>query len=81
MGLVMPMVECRRLVLYQLWIHRAMSWRAWWRVVQRRRDMSSCWGVEKNDSAAALSSALPTRPVDRVMPRRLQALANSWDVY
>ncbi len=31
-----------------------ISWRAWLRVAQLRCEMSSCWSVEKNDSAQAL---------------------------
>ena len=81
MGLAMLLVECRRRGLYQVSIQAAMSRRAWSRVCQRRREMSSCWRVEKNDSAAALSSALPVRPMDWVTPRRRQASAKSPEVY
>ena len=55
----MLLVEWSRFLLYQVSIQTAMSRRAWSRVSQRRRDISSCWRVEKNDSAAALSSAYP----------------------
>jgi hypothetical protein len=37
--------------------------------------------VEKNDSAAALSSADPTRPIDWTIPRERQAAANGPEVY
>ena len=80
-GGTMPMVEWRRRWLYQVWTHRAISCRAWARVVQARRLMSSCCRVEKNDSAQALSSALPVLPVERLMPSRWQALANAVEVY
>ena len=41
MGLVMLLAECRRSGLYQSLIQVAMSRRAWARVCQRRRAMSS----------------------------------------
>ena len=68
-------------MLYQSVIQAAMSRRAWQRVAQLFWLTSSCWRVEKNDSAAALSSAHPTRPVDWVTPRRSQAVAKSPAVY
>src|SRR5438128_2044850 len=37
--------------------------------------------VEKNESAAALSNAEPTRPLDLVMPSAPQAVANASLVY
>ena len=37
--------------------------------------------MEKNDSAAALSSAEPTRPVDWTTPRERQAPVNRPEVY
>ncbi len=80
-GGTIPIAECSRRRLYQPLIHMAMCWRAWALVVQRRRSMSSCWSVEKNDSAGALSKALPVRPVEREMPSRRQALAKASDVY
>ena len=48
----MLLVEWSRFLLYQVSIQTAMSRRAWSRVPQRRRDISSCSRVEKNDSAA-----------------------------
>ena len=75
------LVEWRRCWLYQQLIYRAISWRACWRVAQVRLSMSSNCRVEKNDSAGALSNALPVRPVERWMPSRRQALANASDVY
>ena len=81
MGGTMPIAECSRCWLYQPQIHMAMSWRACALVVQRRRSMSSCWRVEKNDSAGALSRALPVRPVERCMQSRRQAAAKARAVY
>ncbi len=43
--------------------------------------MSSWVRIEKNDSAGALSKALPVRPEDRRMPSRRQAVAKALDVY
>ena len=77
----MLLVEWSRFLLYQVSIQTAMSRRAWSRVRQRRRDISSCWSVEKNDSAAALSSAQPTRPIDWVILSLAQAVANASEVY
>ena len=77
----MLLAECSRCGLYQVSIQAAMSRRAWCRVAQRRRAMSSCCRVEKNDSAAALSNAQPTRPMDWVTPRRRHAAAKSSEVY
>ena len=37
--------------------------------------------MEKNDSAAALSRALPARPMDWRIPSRAQAAANAPEVY
>ena len=64
MGLVMSRVECSRCWLYQVWIQLAMSCLAWVLVTYRRLLIRSCWRVEKNDSAAALSKAEPTLPMD-----------------
>ena len=72
----MLLVEWSRFLLYQVSIQTAMS-----RVRQQRRDISSCSRVEKNDSAAALSSAQPTRPIDWVIPSLEQAAANASEVY
>ena len=81
MGGTIPIEEWRRCWLYQLWTHSVISCRAWALVVQAFRSMSLCWSVEKNDSAGALSKALPVRPEDRAMPRRRQALAKVPAVY
>jgi len=67
--------------LYQSQTHMAISWRAWALVAQERRSMSSWVRVEKNDSAGALSRALPVLPEDRALPRRRQALAKAPAVY
>ena len=80
-GGTIPMVEWRRCWLYQVWTHREISWRAEVLVAQARRSMSSWVRVEKNYSAGALSSALPVRPVERLMPSRAQAAANALEVY
>ncbi len=80
-GRTIPIAEWSLWWLYQVWTHREISRRAWVLVVQARREMSSCWRVEKNDSAGALSKALPVLPVDRAMPSRRQAFANASEVY
>ena len=49
-------------------MNRATSRRAWSLVAKWRRDSSSCSRVELKLSAAALSSAEPTRPIDWVTP-------------
>ena len=77
----MLLVEWSRFLLYQVSIQTAMSRRAWSRVCQQRRDISSCSRVEKNDSTAALSSAQPTRPIDWVILSLAQAAANASEVY
>ena len=81
MGLVMSRVECSRCWLYQVWIQLAMSCLAWVLVVYRRLLIRSCWRVEKNDSAAALSKAEPTLPMDWTIPSRAQALVNASALY
>lgn len=81
MGLVMSRVEWSRWWLYQVWIQLAMSWRAWVLVAYFRSESRSIWRVEKNDSAAALSNAEPTLPIDWVIPNRWQALVNASAVY
>ena len=81
MGLVIPIAECRRCWLYQVWTHGEMSCRVWDLVAHALRLMSSCWSVEKNDSAGALSKALPVLLVDREMPGRRQASAKVSAVY
>ena len=81
MGLVMSRVECSRCWLYQVWIQLAMSCLAWVLVAYRRLLIRSCWRVEKNDSAAALSKAEPTLPMDWTIPSRAQALVNASALY
>jgi hypothetical protein len=49
-------------------------------VANWRRESSSCSRVEKNDSAAALFSAEPTRPMDWTTPRERQAPPNRSEV-
>ena len=80
MGLVMSRVECSRCWLYQVWIQLAMSCLAWVLVTYRRLLIRSCWRVEKNDSAAALSKAEPTLPMDWTIPSRAQALVKRFGV-
>ena len=80
-GGIIPMAEWRRCWLYQPCTHRVISWRAWALVAQALWSMSSWVRVEKNDSAGALSRALPVRPEDRWMPRRRQAAAKALAVY
>ena len=55
-------------------MNAATSRRAWSLVAKWRRDSSSCSRVELKLSAAALSSAEPTRPIDWVTPSAVQAL-------
>ena len=76
MGGTMPIAERWRCWLYQVWTHSDVSCRAWALVAQVHRLMSLRWRVEKNDSAGALSKALPVRPMDGWIPRRRQAFAN-----
>ena len=64
----MLLVEWSCFLLYQVSIQTAMSRRAWSRVRQQRRDINSCWRVEKNDSAAAFVRARSRRgPIDWVI--------------
>src|SRR5215207_937358 len=74
------MVECRRSWLYSS-RNSTTARRACLRVVKRCPRSSSNSTVEWNDSAAALSSADPVRPIDWVTPVFAHAWANSWPVY
>lgn len=62
-------------------MNRATSRRAWSLVAKCFRDSSSCSSVELNDSAAALSSAEPTRPIDWVTRNDAQARAKRSPTY
>ena len=68
-------------MLYQSVIHAAMARRASFFVANVYLVMNSVLNVEKNDSAAALSNAVPVRPIDWVMFKRVQASLNSPDLY
>jgi transposase InsO family protein len=81
MGESIPHALCRRRGLYHSSIQRATRRRASARVAKQCLRSSSISRVEKNDSATALSNALPTRPIDWVISSAAHASANASAVY
>ena len=51
----------------------------WSRVSHRRRSETFFWSSEKNDSMAALSAHVATRPIDPSRPARLRAATKAFD--
>ena len=76
-GDIIPIVEWRRVLLYQSSIQAAILCRASSLVVNVCLLVNSVLRVEKNDSAGALSRLQPTLPIDWATPMFRQAAPNS----